>query len=220
MIQLILKKTKCEIKAMNIVFYIPFILYFIVIIYCYLLSKSEEDLHFSKTALELFLPVLSGWWVNYYLSTYLEKEGGEVFFTYPISIIRLTLISSIKYLCIHIFFTILCFSIVSTFYQEIDFMNLVLLISQCVFYFSLSYFGICWLRTTSWNMFIIFTYLSVQLLTNGQLLKSINIHNFGFQGDVVILSLKSIVFGVVLTFAGQYLINNSYKMIKQKVKNK
>lgn len=207
---MIFRKLRYEIKAMGIVFYIPFVLFIIVNFYSLLLKSHNGNIYHALKVLELSLPVATCWWTNYYLANLFEHEGGEVFLTYKIPIVKITLYTALRYFFLHLILTIASTLLIFSIFEYFSIGSIILYMSQCIFYFGLSYIAITMMKETSWNLFLCFAYLSIQFLTSGKIFVLINIHNFDNRPELnIYLSLKSILFGLSMIIITQIFINKT-----------
>ncbi|MGL5152263.1 MAG: hypothetical protein ACRC7N_17035 [Clostridium sp.] len=209
-----INKLKFQIGSIGGGIYIPLLVFLFIFVYVIVLAFNGYEINKVVNIIELFIPVFSCWWSIFYISSIYE-EVGQIFLTYPISGIKLILVPIIKYLVLYMILTILLLLEVFIIYNELDYKYVFLIISQCLYYFSLSYALMAILNDKGWAIFLSFSYLFVVFLTKGTFLSLYNVHNFGnYEGAKSIFSIKAIIFGTILFLIAQYIFNRKSKFGK------
>ncbi|MFC4775916.1 hypothetical protein ACFO9Q_03875 [Paenibacillus sp. GCM10023252] len=199
-------------KAMGFNFYIPLLIMIFLYGYASLTGFTENNF---VPSISLAVPPLAAWWSIYLMQHLLEEQGGEVLFSYPISIRILGLGRVLLfYLVFELALFILILGVCS--YQIGYAFNFFVQLSiQSLFFASLGFMAMVYTKNTSWSLFIVATYASTQILTNGIVMPLINVYFFRDRillmeeiwGKLFIITLLSI--GVLLT--AQHSLNRTEK---------
>lgn len=83
--ELQLKKTYLQIKNMGLFFYVPFVMYYVIIpVFVYAMKQNyfeyKDDIDRITEVCYSIVPIVSIWWVYLQLKTYLESDAREVFY--------------------------------------------------------------------------------------------------------------------------------------------
>lgn len=198
-----MSKLRYEIKLMGEVFFVPFIVLIMVLLYSFLVRNNEYNIELSFSVFQNIIPLFGGWWSIFSLSEYVCEECGELYYTYNISKNRLGLFKNLICFVVYILlsFIILILSMKVIGYIEYK-MVLQIILMQALLYNSISFLALNITKDTGWTIFVIISLLVSVYFTEGNILGRLNyyIPNYMALDKEVVLSIsvKIILISIIL----------------------
>lgn len=205
-----MNKLKYEIKLMGGVFFVPFIVLTMVLLYSFLVKNSEYSIELSFSVFQNIIPLFAGWWSILSLSEYLGEECGDLYYTYNISKNRLGLFKNLRYFILYILlsFVILILSMKIIGYIEYKTV-LQIILMQALLYNSISFLAMNLIKDTGWTIFINISLFVGVYFTKGYILGRLNYYIPNYtaldKGLISSISVNVILISIVLYRIGSLL---------------
>ena len=199
-----------EWRSMGVSAYIPIL----VAAFLVFVVDLNHDLPTFLPVLEMLFPFFGCWWSVFVLHDLLSEAGGEVLYTYPIRRWQLGIFRVCLFFVMYLLLMFLMLYGVGTFIGVNQIAPLALQYGvQAFFYSGLGFLAMVLTRSTGWSLILVGGYLSVMVLTRGEMLSFLDIylHNTSIIPiDHLLPFVKKVgVFGVLLYVNAQYFLSTS-----------
>ncbi|SDX11048.1 hypothetical protein SAMN05444487_11079 [Marininema mesophilum] len=197
-------------RSMGVFAYVPLgISIFVFLILLLMGSDLSRVIQFS----EMSLPLFASWWSILLMQEFLEQEGNETLFSYPLSRYKMGILRVFLFWGLYI----LVIAWVIGAKQWVDspaphfFSSLFLQLGyESLFYAMVGFLLIVLTKNTVWAMGIMFVYTSTQFLTHGNLIPWLNIYQLNTElltvNQLLKPMVKVVIAGVICGGLAQWLL--------------
>ena len=172
-----MKKKKLEIKMMGIPYWYPVVLDIVLLLMNIIFSKTTDGEYYMSISCELGISFFASWWSVYNLYELLEEDGGEILYTYPISVgkheLKKNLCRTIWYLLLSGIFMLV---IGVCLWHKLDMRIIFNILMQSLTFSAAAFFLMAVIKDSGWTALLLFVYVCVGYFTNGELLGRANIY--------------------------------------------
>ncbi|TCS96882.1 hypothetical protein [Hazenella coriacea] len=198
-------------KAMGAAAYVP-VVTLLGLIAFFFISPYRGETVSAITFVEILVPIQMSWWSIFLLQEYLQEEGGETLFSYPMSRMKIGFLRIFTFWILFMLMLTLFLGGMSYIYGENYFLSMFVQISyQSFFYTWFAFLVMVFLKNTTWAIGIVFAYATTQILTNGNLISFINVYEFNMKlipvNQLVDPAIHAILLGVVCLIFAQWELN-------------
>lgn len=205
-----------EIKSMGVSFYVPIILTLFITIYLFSISQPEISLVIALKLIEFLFVPFSSWWVIYLFYDYFEEDGGEILFSYPVSVINLGIARVMIFVLFYNILLLMVVAAIALNSQQEVFINLILqLAPQVIFFSGLAFSLMTFFKDIGISISFIAVYVVTELLSAGQVMPWYHVFFFNEiildLGTMIPKSLLNTIIGILLFWFGHYFLTFKQK---------
>lgn len=191
-----LEKIYLQWKGLGKIKFLPFIANYIIlpifVLVCARISGIySKGIYFAQYG-SFFIPFMSVWWIIMVLQEYVEGTGSEVVRMHD----RIKLPEVIIYFLFYLISMLPLFTIANK-YWDTNMDEIILLVTQCIFYLGIAYFMIFTFRSILAAIIPTLTYTLFSMSIIGDIIEKLHINDFRNSLGYVVVGVILLVLGII-----------------------
>jgi hypothetical protein len=195
-------------KAMGLIATFPCMISLILLGYCMVKQFQLEQI---IPALEMSYPAFAAWWSIFLFKDVLEEEGAEVILCLPIPRWKLGTVRVGFFFLLYLFLLMVMIGSIQLHASTALFLPLFWQLSiESLFFCSFGFLSMMIIKNSGWAFMIVISYLSMQILTKGEIIPFTNIYLFNERiysmGELANWSITIVLASFVMWVIAQILL--------------